>query len=411
MTNDVHDLVVIGGGVMGLFTAYEAARQGHQVAVIEKSRIGDPATASFGRTRSYRRDYLDAGYTRLADEAITLWGEFEGRTGTEVLVRCGCMNIAKTSVTPDLAGTYAAMSTDVLKRLGMPVTSYDTAGVQERFPYLRADLADLDDAGGLVDLPAVTRTLTEGLKRAGATVLEHVTTLGISTDENGGTGTGTVRVTTDTGVFLARSLVITAGHGTNEVLGLLAGTDLQVPITKDRPSDAKYFVPPAEVREQFTSEVMPVIAYLDTGIYLHPIVEGLIDAVKIGYYNPPDIPRDRTGVDSIEAFVEECLPGLKGSEVTQVTDVDQCDYDLVADDEFVLGAVPGYANVFVGVGWRGTGYKFSPWVGRVLSELALREGTVYDIARFDPARFVTGEADTARNTRHELENDFEGELH
>ena len=84
------------------------------------------------------------------------------------------------------------------------------------------------------------------------------------------------------------------------------------------------------------------------------------------------------------------MPGIAGSEVTQVTDVDQCDYDLVADDNFVLGAVPGFENVFVGVGWRGTGYKFAPWVGRVLFELALREGTVYDIGRFSPARFTTG---------------------
>jgi glycine/D-amino acid oxidase-like deaminating enzyme len=378
---DVQDLVVLGGGVMGLFTAYEAARQGHAVTVIEKGRIGDPATASFGRTRSYRRDYLDAGYVRLADEAITLWNEFEGRTGAEVLVRCGCLNIARRSVTPELAGSYAAMSTGVLRRLGMPVTSYDPVTVAEQFPYLRADVADLDDAAGLVNLPAVTGALIEGLRQAGATVVELTTTLSISTGEN-------LRIATDAGEVRARSLVITAGHGTNEVLRLLGDTGLQVPITKDRPSDAKYFVPPAEVRHRFTSDTMPVIAYLDAGIYLHPIVEGLIDAVKIGYYNPPDIPRDRTGADSIEAFVEECLPGLKGSAVTPVTDVDQCDYDLVADDEFVLGAVPGYTNVFVGVGWRGTGYKFAPWVGRVLFELALREGTVYDIARFDPARFT-----------------------
>ena len=61
----------------------------------------------------------------------------------------------------------------------------------------------------------------------------------------------------------------------------------------------------------------------------------------------------------------------------------------------MLGAVPGFANVFVGVGWRGTGYKFAPWVGRVLSELALQEGTVYDIARFDPARFLEASTEGA----------------
>jgi glycine/D-amino acid oxidase-like deaminating enzyme len=387
--DDLLDLLVIGGGVMGLFTAYYGVTQGDRVAVIEKGRIGDPATASYGRTRSYRRDYLDAAYTRFADEAITLWNRFEAATGARALVRCGCMNIAKRSVTPDLGSTYAAMSSAILDRIGLPVSSYpDAAAVEARFPYLRADLADLDVTGGLVDLPAVTAALTATLAEAKAGVHEQVTTTGIEPQPD-----GTIRITTDLGVFLTRTLVITAGHGTNDVLRLLPGSSLQIPITKDRPSEARYFTPPAQTRHQFTSDVMPVIAYLDTGVYLHPIVEGLIDKVKIGYYNPPDIPRDSTTIDSIAAFVEQCLPGLSGCDSVEVTDVDQCDYDLVADDDFVLGAVPGFANVFMGVGWRGTGYKYSPWVGRVLHELARHEGTVYDISRFAPSRFDT--ADTA----------------
>jgi glycine/D-amino acid oxidase-like deaminating enzyme len=132
---------------------------------------------------------------------------------------------------------------------------------------------------------------------------------------------------------------------------------------------------------------MPVIAYLDTGIYCHPIVDGLAEAVKIGYYNPPDVPRGRTSIGGIADFVEQCMPGLRDATVTDVEDTDGCDYDLVADDDFVLGAIPGFANAFVGVGWRGTGYKFAPWVGRVLAESAVQGGTVYDIRRFDPARF------------------------
>ena len=78
-----------------------------------------------------------------------------------------------------------------------------------------------------------------------------------------------------------------------------------------------------------------------------------------------------------------------------VADTDGCDYDLVADDDFVLGGIPGFPGAHVGVGWRGTGYKFAPWVGRVLAELALQQGTVYDIARFDPSRFAKGGSDDA----------------
>ena len=131
------DLLVLGGGVMGLFTAYHASATTGRVAVLERGTVGDPTTASYGRTRSYRRDYLDATYARFADEAIRLWDEFEAATGRHVLVRCGCMNIASGSVTPELDQTYAQLSTDVLVRLGMPPEVLNRDEAERRYPYLR----------------------------------------------------------------------------------------------------------------------------------------------------------------------------------------------------------------------------------------------------------------------------------
>ena len=380
---DEHDLIVLGGGVMGLFTAYHASEWFDRVVVLDRGEIGDPTTASFGRTRSYRRDYLDPVYARLADEARTLWTQFERATGVDVLVRCGCMNIASASITPDLSETYAQLSTDTMRDLGMPPQELRGDDLTRHYPYLTADVGYLDDTAGLVDLRAVTSALQTTLHARKVAVHEKVTTSSITSEAD-----GLVRVVTDAGDFVGRRVVITAGHGTNDLLAMLPGCQLQVPITKDRPSEAKYFVPSDDLRAQFTSDVMPVIAYLDTGVYVHPIVEGVIDAVKIGYYNPPDIPRDRTGVRDIGDFVAQCMPGLSEAAFSDVLDVDQCDYDLVADDDFVMGAVPGVDGVYVGVGWRGTGYKYAPWVGRTLAQLALQGGTVYDITRFDPSRFV-----------------------
>jgi glycine/D-amino acid oxidase-like deaminating enzyme len=366
---------------MGLFTAYFAAQRSERVVVLERGRIGDPMTASYGRTRSFRNDYLDPVYARLAHEAFRLWGDFERQTGSHVLVRCGCLNIGKRTVTPDLASTYAQLSFETLSRLRLRTESFDGAALRRRFSYLDADMAHLDVDGGVVDLPAVTRALTGALSERGVVTLEGVETEAIERDGP------SLRVITDAGEFTTRSLVVVAGHGTNDVLARLPDCRLRVPITKDRPTEAKYFVPPDDARHQFTSDVMPVIAYLDAGIYCHPIVDGLVDAVKVGYYNPPDLPGDGAAIGGIASFVEQCVPGLRTAAVRDVDDVDQCDYDLVADDEFVLGAVPGFTNAFVGVGWRGTGYKFAPWVGRVLAGCALQGGTVYDIGRFDPARF------------------------
>jgi sarcosine oxidase len=377
----IHDLLVIGGGVMGRFTAYHAAQRSERVVILERGRVGDPMTASYGRTRSFRNDYLDATYARFAHEAFRLWGEFERDTGTPVLVRCGCMNIGKRSVTPDLDSTYAQLSFRTLEELRLSTESYDGDALRRRFSYLDADLGHLDVDAGVVALPAVTAALTDALAARGVRTVEGVTTTGIERDG------GVYVVSTDAGQFLARSLVVTAGHGTNDVLAALSGCTLRVPITKDRPSEAKYLVPAAAARSQFTSDVMPVIAYLDAGIYCHPIVDGLVDAVKVGYYNPPDLPRNGGSIDSVASFLEQCMPGLAGADMRDVDDVDQCDYDLVADDDFVLGRIPGLDGAYVGVGWRGTGYKFAPWVGRVLASCALQGGTVYDIGRFDPARF------------------------
>src|SRR5690349_9407440 len=225
-SDDVVDVLVIGGGVMGLFTAYQASRRQARVAVLERGRVGDPTTASYGRTRSYRRDYLEPLYTRLADEAIGLWTEFEAQTGVDVLVRCGCMNIAKSSVTPDLGSTYARRTTELMRRLGLPVQSFDAAGIEAAYPYLRADVADLDSVGGLVNLPAVTDALVTALAEVKAPVHEQVAITGLTPIGD------LVRVSTDLGEFLTRSLVITAGHGTNDVLTLLPDCLLQIPITK-----------------------------------------------------------------------------------------------------------------------------------------------------------------------------------
>jgi glycine/D-amino acid oxidase-like deaminating enzyme len=222
---DGSDLLIIGGGVMGLFTAYHATERSARVVVLERGRIGDPMTASYGRTRSFRSDYLDATYARLAQEAIHLWGDFERETGAKALVRCGCLNIGKRAVTPDLEGTYAQLSFETLTQLGLRTESFDAEALRRRFSYLDADMAHLDVDGGVVDLPAVTGALTRALAERGARTLEGVETTAIERDGDA------FRVITDAGEFRSRSLVVTAGHGTNDVLAALDGCALQVPIT------------------------------------------------------------------------------------------------------------------------------------------------------------------------------------
>ncbi|HEY6541849.1 MAG TPA: FAD-dependent oxidoreductase [Ktedonobacteraceae bacterium] len=382
MSEHVQDLVIIGGGIMGLMTAYAAAPLSNNITIIEKSHIGDPRTASFGYTRSIRNDYLDPFYARLAYQARQLWLELERKAPEPFIINCGCLNIARHSITPNLAGTYVEQSYRVLADLHLKTEAFTRETLNQRFPQFDIDRARLDVEAGFIYVPHVTRTLQAALQAQHINILEETEVIAIEQQRDG------IHVTTSAGQLLARKLVVTAGLGTNDVLARIAGCHTHYPLQPDRPSQCKYYMPPPEKRSMFTSDALPVFAYLDVGIYGHPILNGKTPGVKIGFYNPPDATLAQSHIQSIADFVEECMPALRDAEAIDVTDVDQCFYDLVDDDNFIVGPLPGFPDIITGVGWRGTGYKYAPWVGHTLMQLALQEGTVYDITRFSPDRFI-----------------------
>ena len=381
----VYDLAVIGGGVMGLFTAYYGATPGKKVVILERSRVGDPQTASFGLTRSIRNDYLDPLYAKLAFAARQLWLELQAQTPERFLIECGCLNLAKADITPALEDTYAEQSHQVLTGLHLRTQSFTRQGLQSRYPQFDADLGRLDVEAGVLYLPVITQTLLAALHRRGVAIEERSIVEAITAHGR------EVHIQTNLGERRARSLVVAAGIGTNAVLDRIDGCALQFPILQDRPSQTKYFIPPDNQRDLFVAGTLPVFAYLDVGVYGHPILEGRTPGVKIGYYNPPDVQRIKTRIASVEAFVEECMPALRGARSVDVKEVDQCSYDLISDDNFILGLLPGFQNIAVGVGWRGTGYKFAPLIGRTLAELALKGRSEHAINRFSPARFVSAD--------------------
>jgi len=383
MKEHIQDLVIIGGGIMGLFTAYVAAPLTSKITILEKSRIGDKKTASFGYTRSIRNDYLDTCYASLAYEARRLWLELQQHAPETFIMNCGCLNIAREDVTPNLSETYAEQSYHTLASLHLRTETFTRDALRRRFPQFDADLGRLDVEAGFLYVPTITRTLLDALQERRVNIVEEAEVVAIEQQYN------KLTVSTAAGQFITRKLVITAGLCTNDILRRIENCHLQFPLRPDRPSQCKYYIPPPEKQALFTSGVLPVFAYLDVGIYGHPIYEGRTPGVKIGFYNPPDIDVMNTRIHDIASFVQACMPSLQDAEAVDVTEVDQCFYDLVADDNFILGALPEFPDIAVGVGWRGTGYKYAPWVGQVLMQLALQQGTAYDISRFSPCRFLT----------------------
>ena len=66
-------------------------------------------------------------------------------------------------------------------------------------------------------------------------------------------------------------------------------------------------------------------------------------------------------------------------------------YDMTPDSRPLLGETPAIAGLFVCAGFSGMGFKISPAVGLVMSELVLDgEGKSVDIHAFHPGRFTAG---------------------
>jgi sarcosine oxidase subunit beta len=83
------------------------------------------------------------------------------------------------------------------------------------------------------------------------------------------------------------------------------------------------------------------------------------------------------------------VPKLEKAEVLRgVTGI----YDMTPDSRPLLGEIPDIAGLLVCAGFSGMGFKISPAVGLVMSELLLDGAgkTTVDISAFRPSRFAEG---------------------
>jgi len=104
--------------------------------------------------------------------------------------------------------------------------------------------------------------------------------------------------------------------------------------------------------------------------------------------DPDDFPQ-RTSMESLEELIERAcrrIPKLQNAEVMRgVTGV----YDMTPDSRPLLGEVPEIEGLYQCAGFSGMGFKISPAIGLVMSELLL-DGSAksVDIRAFSPNRFV-----------------------
>ena len=106
--------------------------------------------------------------------------------------------------------------------------------------------------------------------------------------------------------------------------------------------------------------------------------------------DPDNFPQ-RASDDGLEEIIERAsrrVPKLENAEVMRgVTGV----YDMTPDSRPLLGEVSEVTGLHICAGFSGMGFKISPAIGLVMSELLLDgRGKTVDISSFCPGRFAAG---------------------
>src|SRR3990172_5019802 len=129
------EIVIIGGGVVGLSIAYHLAARGcHDVCVLERGQIGQGATAK--ATGGIRQQFSSEINIRLSQESLKRFERFEEEMGCPADFRqVGYLFLASSG--EDWAWLQEAAS--VQRRLGVPVELLAPEEAGRLVPGVRAD--------------------------------------------------------------------------------------------------------------------------------------------------------------------------------------------------------------------------------------------------------------------------------
>ncbi|XP_037534341.1 peroxisomal sarcosine oxidase [Nematolebias whitei] len=375
------DCVVIGAGVQGSFTAYQLAQQNRNTLLLEQFVLPHSRGSSHGQTRIIRKAYSEDFYVDMMEESYKLWAQLEKEAGVQLYRQTGLLVMG-----PEKSDGYLKVKT-TLQRNKVPAVVLTPDNFNQHIPNLRlaeGDGALVEITAGVLYADRVLRTVQTQFEKLGGVLRDNEEVTDIKPGP-------CVTVCTSAGVYVANSVVITAGPWTN---ALLAHTGLQLPLEvvkinvcywKEKVSGTYH------VKKRFPCFIQTEGEETKEHIYGLPSNEypGL---VKICYHmgsrtdpDQRDRQTERTDIDILRRFVARCMPGL----IPEPAVVESCMYTLTPDHNFVLDCHPTYNNIIIGAGFSGHGFKFGPVVGKLLCELSLGEVPSFDLSPFRIRRFQT----------------------
>lgn len=385
------DVAIIGGGIMGLSTAYQLTQtrglgkfgssRAPAVAVIERSYLVSGASGRNGG--GVRMQWADTGNVELMMESIAMCRGLAQELGINLWFRQGGYLFMARS---EQGEARLLRNAELHKHVGAPTRVLTASEARELAPVLDVSgvrLATHNPEDGVVfPWPFVWGYAAQAMKR-GVTVRTHTAVETIEPTADG------FALTLSGGQRLTASTVVNATGAWSPWINRSLGVELP-----NRPH--RHEILSSEPLKPFLD---PLVVDLDSGLYCSQSTRGeLVTGMTVP---EPDPELDEHGLppirmDSSHRFLSyigdallRIMPVAAGIKVLRQW---AGPYDVSPDGDGIAGPSPGLPRLIQVCGFTGHGFMMAPAVGRLLARF-IADGTHHPMLdRWDPGRFAAGTA-------------------
>ena len=378
------DVIVVGGGINGVSIAFNLAKAGLGVTLIEKDFI---AAGPTGRSSAIIRQHYSHEVTaRMALRSLRIFQNFDDVVGGDPEFHQTGFLLAARTEDVELLETNIALQQEV----GIDTRLVSPQEVKELEPHISLDgiaAAAYEPGSGYADPAATATAYAQRAKDFGA----HLQ-LGIQVQKVLVERGRVMGVDTDQGTVQAGAVVVAAGPWSPLITKTVG---IELPIKASRHQVATYRRP-----DEFERHM--VFAAFTDEIYIRPETGGLM---LVGSIEPgeaedevpnPDSFNERVDFDIVADFSERVARRYPLMERGTTAGGWASLYDITPDWHAIMGALPGVEGLYCVAGTSGHGFKLGPAVGEMMADLIINgekpEGDInmFSVSRFDAGKEVAG---------------------
>jgi len=360
--SESYDVIVVGAGVFGAWTAHHLGRSGRSVALLDAYGAGNSRSSSGGESRVLRMNYREQEiYTRWSLNSLRQWIElFEQVNRPELFQKTGVL-WTPAADDPNTAGTL-----QTLERCGVVFETLSQPELTRRFPQIRYTserVGVLEPESGLALARRAVQAVVADAIRNG---VDYFREAALATDGR--------EVRTQSGRALtASTFVYCAGPWLPKIFpevldGRIRPTRQEIFFFGTDPGDRRFASPEMPVWLDFTDE---------RGAYTLPDIENRGFKLAFDRHGPAFDPdtgdRLASGVDAARAFLAERFPALANAPLVESR---VCQYENTSSGDFLIDRHPGFDNVWLVGGGSGHGFKHGPMLGEYVTGLIEGNGNV-----------------------------------